>query len=156
MPPRTRRPITVEPTSAPLPAAGHNSLVTDDDLVAENFKLEDQLKAGMAKYNEWSKPIQERVKEIETEISRRLLERKADSTKTEHGTAYFSVIMNTKIEDRELIIDFLMDNWEVWGNDMMQVNVTKDAVKRYMEEHAGQLPPGISISHFQRLNIKRS
>ena len=52
--------------------------------------------------------------------------------------------------------DFLMEDWDAWGNDMMLVNVTKDAVKRYMEEHSGQLPPGISISHFQRLNIKRS
>jgi len=155
MPPRSRRPVIVEPSPAP-PAAGHNSLVTDDDLVGENFKLEDQLKAGLAKYNEWAKPLQDRLKEIESEISRRLLERKADSTKTEHGTAYFSVIMNTKIEQREALIDFLMENWDAWGNDMMLVNVTKDAVKRYMEEYSGQLPPGISISHFQRLNIKRS
>src|ERR1700678_3209977 len=73
---------------------GHNSDVSDDALIAENFTLEDQIKAAQAKFDEWAKPRKERISQIEGEISRRLLERKADSTKTDSGTAYFSDIMN--------------------------------------------------------------
>lgn len=153
---RTQRPI--EAPQSP-PPAGHNSVLTDNDLIAENFRLEDQIKAAQAKLAEWVAPLNTRLKEIESEVSRRLLERGADSTKTDSGTAYFSNILNTNIEDRTAIIDFMMDNWDQsdWGGDtMMQVNVTKDAVKKYMEAHNGAQPPGVSISYFQRLNIKRS
>jgi hypothetical protein len=138
------------------PAVGHNSDLSDDALIAENFKLEDLIKAAQAKFNEWAEPHKTRLKEIEDTLFARLSERKADSTKTDSGTAYISTILNTKIENREPLIDFLMDQWDAWGSDMMQVNVTKDAVKRYMEENNGQLPPGVSISHFSRLNIRRS
>jgi hypothetical protein len=140
----------------PTPALDHNSNVSDDALIAENFKIENMLKAAAAKLNDWAAPHKARLKEIEDTLFARLAERKADSTKTDSGTAYISNIMNTKIENREAIIDFMMDNWEAWGADMIQVNVTKDAVKRYLDENDGQLPPGLSISHFSRLNIRRS
>lgn len=151
MPPRKK-----PPTEQPAPTIGHNSDLSDDALIAENFKLEDLIKAAQAKFNEWAEPHKSRLKEIEDTLFARLAERKADSTKTDSGTAYISNIMNTNIENREAIIDFMMDNWEAWGADMIQVNVTKDAIKRYMEENNGVLPPGISISHFSRLNIRRS
>ena len=138
------------------PPAGHNSDLSDDALIAENFKIEDLIKAAQAKFNEWAEPHKFRLKEIEDTLFARLAERKADSTKTDSGTAYISNILNTKIENREANIDFMMDNWEAWGSDMIQVNVTKDAVKRYLDENNGVLPPGVSISHFSRLNIKRS
>lgn len=151
MPPRRKPAESMSP-----PAVGHNSDLSDDALIAENFKLEDLIKAAQAKFNEWAEPHKTRLKEIEDTLFARLSERKADSTKTDSGTAYISTILNTKIENREPLIDFLMDQWDAWGSDMMQVNVTKDAVKRYMEENNGQLPPGVSISHFSRLNIRRS
>ena len=45
--------------------------------------------------------------------------------------------------------------WDEYGADI-QINLSKDAVKRFMEENNGLVPPGMSISHFQRLNIRRS
>jgi len=140
----------------PIVAIGHNSGINDADLIAENFKLEDLIKAAQIKFEDWAKPHKTRLKEIEDTLFARLAERKSDSTKTDYGTAYISTLMSTKIEAREPLIDFMMDQWEAWGSDMMQVGVTKDAVKRYMEDNNGQLPPGISISHFSRLNIRRS
>lgn len=135
--------------------AGHNSQVTDNDLIAENHKLEDQLKAGLAKYNEWAKPYKARVDEIENEIQRRLLERGADSTKTEAGTAYLSDLMNTKIESVESLFDFVADNWDDLGGEA-KISLPVAAVRQYMDQHEGQPPPGISISYYRRLNIRRS
>ena len=152
------------PADQPAPA-GHNNppsdrpAESDEVLIAENFRIEDLIKAATAKLNEWAAPHKERLKLIEDELFRRLAERQADSTRTDAGTAYISHITNFKIEDREPILDFMLDNWEQpdWGGvAMMTFNVTKDAVKAYMDQHNGQLPPGLSISHFNRLNIKRS
>lgn len=138
--------------------AGQMSLFdnqTDDALIAENFRLEDEIAAGTAKLNEWAKPKKERIAAIEGEISRRLLERKADSTKTDSGTAYFSDIMNTKVEKQEVLFDFVADNWETVGADA-KINLPIAIVRAHMDENKGQPPPGISISYFKRLNLKRS
>ena len=138
------------------PAIGHNSQDTDDQLIAENHKLEDELKAGMAKYAEWAKPRKERIEAIESEIRRRLIERNADSTRTDSGTAYFSDLLQTKIEDREALFDFIADNWESYGDQMLKLGAAVDAVRQYMSDHDGNPPPGLSVSFYRRLNIRRS
>jgi acyl-CoA reductase-like NAD-dependent aldehyde dehydrogenase len=138
-----------------LAPSGHNSQISDDALIAENFKLEDLIKAAQAKFDEWAKPHKERIAAIEGEISRRLLDRKADSTKTDSGTAYFSHLMNAKIENQELLFDFVADNWAEVGADT-KINVKLDTVKQHMENNEGKPPPGMSISYFTRLNIRRS
>lgn len=131
----------------------HN--VSDDALIAENFQLEDQIKAAQAKFDEWAKPRKERIAAIEGEISRRLLERKSDSTKTDSGTAYFSDIMNTKIESVEALFDFVADHWEELGADV-KLNLPIGKVREHMEHHNGALPPGMTNSYFKKLNIRRS
>ena len=128
---------------------------SDDALIAENFKEEDLLKAAQAKFDEWAKPHKARIAEIESEISRRLLERKADSTKTDSGTAYFSHLMNTKIEDGGAVFDWAADNWETVGDDI-KINVKIDTVRDHMENNNGHPPPGMTVSYYSRLNIKRS
>jgi hypothetical protein len=158
MPPRKKQSETpIQDAQAHLQTAGIGNIsnVSDDALIAENFTLEDQIKAAQAKFDEWAKPRKERIAQIEGEISRRLLERKADSTKTDSGTAYFSHLMNAKIENQELLFDFVADNWAEVGADT-KINVKLDTVKQHMENNEGKPPPGMSISYFTRLNIRRS
>ena len=68
----------IKPTEQPVPALGHNSDLTDDALIAENFKLEDLIKAAQQKFDEWAKPHKARIAEIESALRARLLERGAD------------------------------------------------------------------------------
>ena len=140
MPPKPAR--NTETTVLPPAELGHNSQVSDEALIAENFALEDQVKAGLAKFNAWAAPHKARIAEIESEIRRRLLERKADSTKTDAGTAYFSDIMNTKIEDLEALFDYVADNW---GTVDAKVNIPVAAVREHMQTNDGRPPPGISF-----------
>ena len=151
--PRTKR--TEQPTESPAPAIGHNSAVTDNDLIAENHKLEDQIKAGLAKHNEWAKPLKERIKQIEDDIFARLVARGADSTKTDAGTAYISRLESVKIEQPEALFDFAADHWEQYGGDIA-LSIGIKAVRRFMDDNNGQLPSGISLSKYSRLNINRS
>lgn len=156
MPPRKKpeQLDLVEQANA-LPAVGHNSQVTDEDLIAENFKLEDLIAAATAKLNEWAKPHKARIAEIEGDLRTRLTDRKADSTKTEAGTAYFSHLMNTKIEDNAKLFDFAADNWEEVGGDV-KISVPLATVKAHMESNEGKPPPGVSVSYYSRLNIRRN
>ena len=157
--PRTKR---TEPEAASAavgipttPAIGHNSTLTDNDLIAENHRLEDQIKAGLAKFNEWSAPLKARIKEIEDDIFARLVARGADSTKTDAGTAYISRLESVKIEQPEQLFDFAADHWELYGEDI-KLSIGIKAVRSYMDDNNGQLPPGISLSKYSRLNINRS
>jgi hypothetical protein len=134
---------------------GHNSQITDFDLIAENHKLEDQLKAGLAKYNEWAKPHKERIKAIEDDIFKRLVERGADQTKTDAGTAYISRLESVQILDNAALFDFAAEQWDKYG-DEIKLSIGIKAVRQYMEENNGQLPPGIGLSKYSRLNINRS
>jgi hypothetical protein len=142
-------------TEQPPAAIGHNSELSDDALIAENFVLEDEIKAMQARFDEWAKPRKARIAQIEGEISKRLLERKADSTKTDAGTAYFSDIMNTKIEDVPRLFDFIAEHWDDLGADV-KLNLPIAVVRSHMEQNNGALPPGMTHSFFKRLNIKRS
>jgi hypothetical protein len=143
------------PSEKTSPLVGHNSELTDDALIAENFKLEDHVKAESEKFAAFLKPFKERIAEIEGILRARLLERKADSTKTDHGTAYFSDLMNTKVEDMGILFDLVAENWDNLGADA-KVNIPVGKVREWMDEHDGHPPDGMSISYFKRLNIKRS
>ncbi len=157
MPPRKKpqAEFPARPNIDNTPAIGHNSDLTDDALIAENFKLEDLIKAAQAKFEEWAKPHKTRIAEIEGIVRERLLERKADSTKTDSGTAYFSDIMNTKVDSVETLFDFVADHWAEVGADA-KINIPVAIVREHMENNNGMPPPGMSISYFKRLNIKRS
>lgn len=156
-----RRPVQNTNTVANVKLAeqhvpqGHNSDVTDDALIAENFKIEELIKAAQAKFNEWALPHKTRLTEIEAEISRRLLERDAKNTKTDSGTAYFSDILNAKVESVEALFDYVADHWDIIGGET-KINLPVDVVRQHMETNEGKPPPGMSISFFRRLNIKRS
>lgn len=155
---RQHRPTSPKPdpsVEATLPPTNHNSEIDDDALIAENFKLEDLIKAAQAKFNEWAAPHKTRILEIENELSRRLLDRKANNTKTDSGTAYFSDILNSKVEKVDLLFDYVADHWEEIGGEI-KIAVPVDTVRTYMEANDGKPPPGMSISFYKRLNVKRS
>lgn len=141
---------------AGVAAIGHNNPpVSDNDLIAENFALEDAIAAAMTKFNEWAKPKKTRIAEIENEIQRRLIERGADSTRTDAGTAYINHLMSTKVEDNGSLFDWVADHWADAGGEA-KINIKLETVKNYMEANNGHPPPGMSVSYYSRLNIKRS
>lgn len=156
MPPRTRRspPTPVQSPETP-PTSGHNSELSDDALIAENHKINDLIKAAQVKFDEWKAPHDARLKEIEDILFKRLVERKADSTRTDSGTAYISNLDSIKIESGEKLFDFAADNWDDYGAEI-KIAIGIKAVRRYMDNNNGQLPPGISLSYYSRLNINRS
>ena len=129
---------------------------TADDLVAEHVRLDDWVKAETKRFGEHLKPHKERLTEIEDQLQTFMLQQKLDSVKADSGTAYISTIMNLKIEDREKYLDFVNENWDAYGNEMLLASVQKDATKQYMQDHAGAPPPGVTIGWFQRVNIRRT
>lgn len=145
-----------------------------DDLVAEHFRNDDWLTAEQKRFSEHIKPILDRQEAIKNLLMEKLNADGLENIKTQHGTAYKSRILNTKIDaeaepyvrqnsptdieefrGREAILEFCLDHWPDIGNEMLQIGVTKDAVKAWIEAN-GKPPPGVSTSTFTRINIRRS
>jgi hypothetical protein len=127
------------------------------DLVQEHVKLDDFIESENKKFAEHLKPHKKRMEEIRNLLLGVLNEQKTNSMSTDHGTAYISTIMTPKITDREKYLDFVLDNYDEFGNEMLQLSTPqKDALKTFIESHENKTPPGVEVSYFNRLNVRRS
>jgi hypothetical protein len=132
-----------------------SAMITDAQLVEQYLKLRAYAVALKEKHDAELKPYAEGMATIENALLERLNERGAKDTKTDAGTAYKSTILTAKVVGRDEILKFCIDNWSTSGSDMLQVGVVKDAVKQHIET-TGAPPPGVEISQFTRVNIRRS
>jgi hypothetical protein len=130
---------------------------TPDVLIQEHHKLDDHIKAQSKAFSAYLKPFKDRLEAIENRLLTFLNTTKQDSCSTEFGTAYKSEIMTPKITDRDKFIDFCNQMWDTFGNEMLQLRPPQvDGVRSYMQEHNGAVPPGVDVSFFTRLNVRRS
>ncbi len=126
-----------------------------DVLIAEALSLKDKIAEGSKQFETWKKPFADRLEEVENKLLAMLNAQKLDSVRADSGTAYKSTITNYKVVDRGAFFDCVAENWEGFGNNMLQLGVIKDGIKEYVEEHK-TLPPGITQDQFTRINIRRS
>ena len=131
--------------------------MTADELIQEYLKIDSWCDAESKRFAEHLKPHKTRLEEIKSTILGMLTQQKQNSFSTDNGTAYISTILTPKIADRDKYLDFVNENWETIGNELLQVSAPqKDALKQYMEEHNNDAPPGVEVSYFNRINIRRS
>jgi len=136
---------------------GDKTVISAADLVQEHIKLDDFIDSENKKFADHLKPHKKRQEEIRNLLLSLLNEQKTNSMSTDHGTAYISTIMTPKINDRDKYLDFVNENWDDIGNEMLQLSAPqKDALKNFIETHDNKTPPGVEVSYFNRLNIRRS
>lgn len=134
---------------------------TADQLISRFVQLRDHCQAQQKKFDEFLKPFKTEQAEIQDKLLAMLNQTGGEAIKTEHGTASKSVIVTPKVEARDAYLDWLFalpdEDWNAFGNAMLQIAAPQiDAVREYMENHEGQLPPGVTTSSFTRVNIRRS
>lgn len=122
--------------------------------------LEDYLTAEGKRFAEHIKPVKTEMEGIKSKLHEMLLalgSKDKQSISTDYGTVYTSSIMTPKITDRDKFLDAVNENWDQWGNEMLQVNKPQvNALRNYMDAHHDTLPPGIEVSYFVNVNIRRS
>jgi len=147
---------------------------TAEQLIAERFQLYDKIKAAEKQLADFLAPHKLRMEQIDAELMS-LLNSLGTGDKasiaTDVGTAYISHILNVGFDPdaapyvneagqsqtgRMALLDFALEHWEEIGSDLLLVQPQKDAVKRWIEEHDGQAPPGLKYNWFPRLNVRRS
>jgi hypothetical protein len=125
------------------------------DLVQEHVKLDAFIESENKKFADHLKPHKKRMEEIKNLLLGMLNEQKQNSASTDYGTYYVSDIMTPKIIDREKYIDFIFDNYEDNGAMLQLREPKKEELREYIDRHNNQLPPGVSVEYFKRLNIRR-
>lgn len=126
-----------------------------EQLIEETVALKDKLKNAGEQFDKFCKPWKDTIKENENKLLALLNEQNLQNVRSDSGTAFKSVITSYKVVDRDTVLKLILDNWQVFGNEMLMFSVQADAVKKYVQEH-GQLPPGLTSDSFTRVNIRRS
>lgn len=134
---------------------------TADYLIGRFVQLRDHCQAQQKKFDEFLKPFKAEQAEIQDKLLALLNQTGGESIKTEYGTASKSTIVTPKVESRDAYLNWLFalsdDDWTAFGNAMLQIAAPQiDAVREYMQNHEGQLPPGVQTSSFTRVNVRRS
>ena len=124
---------------------------TDLQLIEHYVKLRILVAEKTKALTDALKPYKAGMETIETALMARLIQRGADNTKTEAGTAYKVEHMNIKVVDREKFLDYALNG----GEDMLLASPQKDAVRQYLDEHKAN-PPGVEVSFFADINVRKS
>lgn len=128
-------------------------------LVEERQRIRNAHEVDLKKFNDHWKPSMERIQQIDASITAAMHEQGVTSIKTDHGTAILSEIMTPKIkqDERDAYIDMCLEKWDEFGGEMLQIGAPKtDAVRAYMDEHNGQLPPHVETSTMYRFSIRKA
>ena len=167
--------VPAETTQPAQEQAAPTSPLTNDQLVQEHFGIDDYIDAESKRFKEFLKPLMERDEEIKKILFARMIEQGQPNITTNHGTAYTSTIVTPKVTDREKYLDLVMDHYDTFGAGLLQVGAPQKSafdeyverrrqeITQYQEAHGGALPddvnilpPGVEISSFVRVNIRRS
>src|SRR5262249_15549017 len=132
--------------------AGRHPAMTDqtaDQLLDRYLYLRDHLDAQDKAFKEWAKPFRDEMEKISAQVHEMLLALGGDRPKlaTGSGTAYFQTTRNPSIMDRDAFLKFVGENWNTFGNAMLQLRAPQvTALDEYMQAHDGELPPGVKLS----------
>ncbi|HSV26225.1 MAG TPA: hypothetical protein VLJ17_24775 [Xanthobacteraceae bacterium] len=127
------------------------------DLISEWRTIDDFVKAETKRFGEHMAPARERLKSIETQLHQFLLDNKIESiSKKGLGTAYISELMDPKVENVDATLDWALENYDAVGPDFIKVSPKIEAIRSYMADHDNQTPPGITVSYYRRVNVRRT
>lgn len=116
------------------------------------ISLRDEKAEMKRRYEEEVAHVQKKLDMLEVALLAKMDEGGAESVKTPFGTAYVSVQTRASVADKDVFMTHCQEN-DDWG--LLEVRASKAAVEQYVEQHNGELPPGINWSAERVINIRR-
>jgi len=102
-----------------------------------------------------------KMKLLQGELQRRLLERGAKHTSTESGTAMLVDTTGVECTDKDAYLKFCVENFDTWGKQLLTAAASKEAVELYIEKSKseeypnGFSPPGLTVTYATKCNIRK-
>ena len=125
---------------------------TPKELITEFIQLRDELSRRKADFKAIEDGIKTRQAQIQGELQQVMGQMGVDSLKTPSGTAYLTEKVSVLTSDKEKFLEYIQKN-EAW--ELLDVRGSKTAIQEYMLEN-NDVPPGIELSRFQDVGIRRS
>ena len=127
-------------------------MATPLELIAEFIRLRDQLSEKKAEFKQVEDQIKTRQAQIQGELSQVMSQLGVDSLKTPSGTAYLTEKVSVLTSDKEKFLEYVQKN-EAW--ELLDIRGSKTAIQEFTLEN-NDVPPGIELSRFQDVGIRRA
>lgn len=124
-----------------------------DTLVKIYVKIRDAKSAAKKVFEAQEAEFNEKMAIVATELKARAQAEGVEGFKTEFGTVYLSETMKTSCADWAAFGDFLKTHDPL---EFMEKRISSTAVKEYMKQNEGQLPPGVSIFKEIEARVRRA
>ena len=128
------------------------SQTTDLEIISAYIERRDHIKKLQDEFDAKVKPYKFQMTTLENEMLRRLIERNAEHSNTEAGTAYKELTMQVRTEDKQAFHRYAIDNYDTVGKDLLTASVGKEALKHVIDQSKDQahpngvIPPGLSVN----------
>ena len=113
-----------------------------DTLVKIYVKIRTAKAAAAKIYDAQEAEFNAKLASIATELKARAQAEGVEGFKTEFGTVFLTETMKTSCADWTAFGEFLKDHDPL---EYMEKRISSTAVKNYMKDNAGALPPGVSV-----------
>jgi hypothetical protein len=126
---------------------------TDEMLITQYLKVAGYVAAEERKLEEWLLKHKQALEGLKAELMKRLIERKANNSATDAGTAYLSDHLNIKVKNRDMLLRWCQEHWDTGGGALIVIKPPTDAVRDFISMH-GTPPPGVETVTHTRCNIR--
>lgn len=132
----------------------HAGMIPDDRLVKIFIRIRDAKSAFKQAYEqEVETKYDAPLRQLQTELKRRMQERGGlTGLKTDYGTVYIAETLKATCQDWGVFHAWIKENDAL---DFLEQRVKAGEVKTYMEQHGGELPPGISVFRETEARVRK-
>jgi hypothetical protein len=120
-------------------------------LVKKYIELRDEVKAIEAEFDLKKKPKKEAMEQIQGILLGFLDKSGGTAMKTEFGTCYSTTRYSASLADADAFMRFVVDQKAF---HMLDRKANATAVREYVEEHQGNLPPGVNLTQIKSVGVR--
>lgn len=124
-----------------------------NEIIERYIQYRDFLAAEQEAFDLKNRPYREAMEVLSGAMLLELNNSGEESVRTEAGTAYKSTTLSARVKDPEALFNFVRESDAF---DLLVAGVAKDAVKTYIAEHQGALPPGVEAAYVTKCNFRRA
>lgn len=148
---QTRTAVGDPEAAAALPAT---PTVTDEKLVKIYVNIRDAKSAFKKAFEaEMEEKYEKPLRQVGTELKARMQARTNEGLKTKYGTVYIAETMKVTCQDWGIFYSWAKKN-DVLENFLEQ-RIKQGEVKTYMDDHKGELPPGVSVFRETEARVRK-
>lgn len=122
-------------------------------LVRAHLKIRDARREIAKEFEAKDSELKEKQHRLEMAMLSHLNDNNMDSVRTDAGTFYRQENITPAGADWQAFYDWVKDNDAF---DALERRIKKGFIKEYMEEHDGDMPPGVTVHKEHVIRVRRS